>query len=193
MTKPMTSWVGENLNLYGRALTLSNNVWVRGHTFSRVLKGSFSLTLVMHSTSRNSTLDSFSRVHVHIVHILDSLFFIPFVKPTSHQLSSYIFQMDPSSCFYIGYVDGASHHSRNLASTAWALFTPMHTLIHSSGVCVGSATNNQVEYDVVIGLLADALDHHICHLHVCLDSQLLIMQLNDIYHVHNPILFRKYL
>jgi hypothetical protein len=68
----MTSLVEKLLNLYGKAFTLLNNVWVRGHTFSRVLKASFSLTLEMSSTSINSTLDSFSRVPMHIVHRLDS-------------------------------------------------------------------------------------------------------------------------
>lgn len=45
----------------------------------------------------------------------------------------------------------------------------------------------------MIGLLFVALDHHILHLHVCLDSLLLVMQLNGIYHVRNAVLFRKYL
>ena len=43
------------------------------------------------------------------------------------------------------------------------------------------------------GLLADALSHRIIHLHVHLDSLLLVMQLNGFYRVHNPILFRRYL
>jgi hypothetical protein len=51
----------------------------------------------------------------------------------------------------------------------------------------------RIAYDVVIGLLVDALEHRIHHLHVCLDSQLLIMKLNNVYHVLNPCLFIKYL
>ena len=43
------------------------------------------------------------------------------------------------------------------------------------------------------GLLVDALSHRILHLHVHLDSLLLVMQLNGVYRVHNPILFRCYL
>ena len=69
----------------------------------------------------------------------------------------------------------------------------MHTLVLSNGVCIGTATNNQDEYDAVRGLLADALFHRILHLHVRLDSLLLVRQLNGIYHVHNPVLFRCYL
>ena len=61
------------------------------------------------------------------------------------------------------------------------------------GVCIGNATNNQAEYDAVRGLLADALSHRILHLHIRLDSLLLVLQINGVYRVHNPILFRQYL
>ena len=101
--------------------------------------------------------------------------------------------MDPSSILYIDYVDGASHFSWNLASTTWAIFTPLHSLVLSNGICIGSATNNQEKYDAVIGFLVDSLDHRILHIHVRLDSLLLLMPLNGIYHVHNHVLFRKYL
>ena len=60
-------------------------------------------------------------------------------------------------------------------------------------MCIGTTTNNQAEYDVVYGLLADSLSHHILQLHVHLDSLILVMQLNGVHHVHNPILFRHYL
>ena len=46
-------------------------------------------------------------------------------------------------------------------------------------------------YAVVTGLLVDAPEHRIHHLHVCLDSQLIITQLNDVYHVLNPCLYHK--
>lgn len=57
-------------------------------------------------------------------------------------------------------------------------------------MCIGSATNYQAKYDVVIGLLVDSLPHHILHLHVHLDALLLFMQLNGEYHVHNQVVFR---
>lgn len=101
--------------------------------------------------------------------------------------------MDPSSTLYIGHANSASRFSQNLALAASAILTPLHTLVLSNGVCIGYATNNQVEYDAMIGLLVDALAHHILHLHVHLDSLLLVMQLNGVYHVHNQVLFRKYL
>ena len=101
--------------------------------------------------------------------------------------------MDLPSTPYIDFSDGASHYSKNLASTGWAIFTPLQALVLSNGVCIGTATNNQAEYDAVRGLLANALSHRILHLHVRLDSLLLVMKLNGVYHVHNHILFRRYL
>ena len=101
--------------------------------------------------------------------------------------------MDLPSTPYIGYADGASLYSWNLASAGWAIFTPFHSLVLSNDVCIGTATNNQAEYDAVRGLLADALSHRICHLHVFLYFMLLVMKLNGVYRVHNPILFRRYL
>ena len=58
---------------------------------------------------------------------------------------------------------------------------------------MGFATNNQTGYDTMIDLLVDALAHRILHLHVFLDSLILVMQLNGVYHVHNQVLFRKHL
>ena len=101
--------------------------------------------------------------------------------------------MDLLSTPYIGFADGASHYSKNLASTRWAIFTPLHSLVLLNGACIGISTNNQAKYDAVRGLLVDSISHRILHLHVHLDSLLLVMQLNGVYHVHNPILFRRYL
>jgi ribonuclease HI len=101
--------------------------------------------------------------------------------------------MPPPSAFHIGYTDGASCWTQNLASTTWALYTPSHELLHSSGICLGSATNNQAEYTAIIGLLSKARSRHIRHLSVLLDSQLVVLQLNNVYRVRDPYLFRKYL
>ena len=99
--------------------------------------------------------------------------------------------MTPPPSYHIGYTDDASHWTQNLASAAWALYTRSHEMLHSSDICLGSATNNQAEYIVVIGLLADAQHHHIRHLSVFLDSQLVVLQLNNVYHVRDPFPFRK--
>lgn len=112
---------------------------------------------------------------------------------SSHMFPCGTFQMDPPSTPYIGYADGASCYSQNLASTAWAIFTPLHSPVMSNSVCIGATTNNQAEYDAAIGFLANALDRRILHLHVHLYSLFLFMQLNGVYRGHNPIVFRRYL
>jgi ribonuclease HI len=101
--------------------------------------------------------------------------------------------MLPPLAYHIGYADDASRWTQNLALVAWALYTPSHEMLHSSSLCLGSVTNNQTEYTTVIGLLADAQHHRICHLSVFLDSQLVVLQLNNVYRVRDPFLFHKYL
>jgi ribonuclease HI len=99
--------------------------------------------------------------------------------------------MLPPLAYHINYIDGANHWTQNLASAAWALHTPSHEMLHLSGICLGSATNNQDEYTTVIGLLVDAQHHRIRHLIIFLDSQLVVLQLNNVYCVRDPCLFRK--
>ena len=101
--------------------------------------------------------------------------------------------MDLTLCQYIGFADKASRWSPNLTSAAWVIYSPLHDLIHIDGICVGTTTNNQEEYDGFNGLLAIALQLGIHHLDVFLDSQLLVSQLNNYYRVCDPYLFRKFL
>jgi ribonuclease HI len=101
--------------------------------------------------------------------------------------------MLPSPAYHIDYADGANRWTQNLALAAWALYTPSHEMLHSSDICLGPATKNQAKYTTVIGLLVDTQRHHIRHLSIFLDSQLVVLQLNNVYHVRDPCLFRKYL
>jgi ribonuclease HI len=94
---------------------------------------------------------------------------------------------------FIGYADGASRHTRRLASAAWVIFTPQGQLLSSGEICLGDTTNNVVEYSAVIELLRDALSLGISHLRVYLDAQLVVSQLNRIYCVHDPTLHRRFL
>ena len=104
-----------------------------------------------------------------------------------------LLQMDHTSDRYLRFAYGASRWQPNLASVAWVIYSPSHELIHIDGICVGTATNSQVEYDGVNGLLATALQIGIHHLDVFLDSQLLVSQLNNYNRVRDPWLFRKFL
>jgi hypothetical protein len=46
---------------------------------------------------------------------------------------------------YIGFVDGATHSTQNLASVSWAIYAPIDELIILHGVFLGRATNNIAE------------------------------------------------
>jgi hypothetical protein len=72
--------------------------------------------------------------------------------------------MSESSLPHIGFTDGTICSTQNLASVAWAIYTPTNELITLRGVCLGRATNNIAEYSVVIELLIDAILLSIRHL-----------------------------
>ena len=101
--------------------------------------------------------------------------------------------MSSHSLSYVGYADGASRHTRHIASAAWVLYTPESNLLGSGGIFLGNATNNVAEYMSVIQLLTEAASRDISNLVVRLDSQLIIMQLNNHYHVRHLVLLRYFL
>ena len=101
--------------------------------------------------------------------------------------------MSESSLPYIGFTDGASRSTQNLASAAWTIYTPTNELVSLRGVCLGHATNNIAEYSVVIELLVDVISFGIRHLVVWLDSQLVVLQLSNIYSIRSPTLLWVYL
>ena len=84
---------------------------------------------------------------------------------------------------HIGFADGASRHTSNLASVAWVIYSPSGQLVAAGGACLGAASNNVAEYRAVIELLWDALSRGITQLEVLLDSQLVVSQLNRAYQV----------
>ena len=95
--------------------------------------------------------------------------------------------------WFIGFADGSSHHTCNLASAAWVIYSSSGQLVSSGGACLGPASNNVVEYRAVIEILWDALSRGITQLEVRLDSQLVVSQLNRAYQVQNPILLRHFM
>ena len=79
-----------------------------------------------------------------------------------------------SSEMYLGFADGTSRHTCNLASTAWVIYSPSRQLVSAGGACLGPASNNVAKYRAIIELLWDALSHGITQLEVHLDSQLVV-------------------
>ena len=57
---------------------------------------------------------------------------------------------------FYGFADGACHHTLNLASATWVLYSPAEDLVSSGAVCIGPTTKNIAEYELVIGLLTEA-------------------------------------
>ena len=97
------------------------------------------------------------------------------------------------SSIYIGFVDGASCHTQHSASAAWVIYTPMGQVLSSGGVCLRPSSNNVAEYSAIIELLRDAISHGVLSLEVRLDSELVVSQLNGLYHVRDPTLLRRFL
>ena len=82
---------------------------------------------------------------------------------------------------FIAFIDGASHHTCNLALVTWVIYTPTGQLVTSGGAFLGPYTNNMDEYSVVNELLRDTTLHGITCLEVRLDSQLVVSPLNGDY------------
>ena len=93
---------------------------------------------------------------------------------------------------FYGFADGACHHTLNLASAAWVLYSPVEDLVSSGAVFLGPATNNIAEYEAVIGLLTEAASQDVHDLVVLMDSQLLVYHLNHVYTIRNPVLLHLF-
>lgn len=61
------------------------------------------------------------------------------------------------------------------------------------GIFIGCSTNNMVEYSVVIKLFHVSISHVIHHLVVRLDSQLMVLHLNNVYSVRSPAMLPMFL
>ena len=65
--------------------------------------------------------------------------------------------MSIESSVYVGFADGASHYTQNLASVAWVIYTAMGQVLSSGGVFSWPSSNNVAEYSAIIELLCDAI------------------------------------
>ena len=98
--------------------------------------------------------------------------------------------MSIDSFLYIGFADGASHHTQHLASVVWVIYTPTVQVLSSGGVCLQPSSNNVAEYSVIIELLWVSISHGVLSLEIHLDSQLVVSQLNGLYRIRDPTLLR---
>ena len=88
---------------------------------------------------------------------------------------------------FYSFVDGAFYHTLNLTLASWVLYSPAKYLVSSEAVCIGPATNNIVEYEVVIGLLTEAASQYFLDLVVLMDSQLVVCHLNHVYTIRKAV------
>ena len=93
---------------------------------------------------------------------------------------------------FYGFADGAYHHTLNLSSTAWVLYSLAQYLVSLDAVCIGPTTNNIIKYQAVIGLLTEAASQEIHDLVVFMYSQLVVCHLNHVYTIRNPTLLHLF-
>ena len=72
--------------------------------------------------------------------------------------------------WFVGFTDGDSRHTCNMASVAWVIYAPSGQLVSSCGASFGLATSNMDEYSEAIELLWDATLHGITRFEVRLES-----------------------
>ena len=66
----------------------------------------------------------------------------------------------------------------------------MGQVLSSGGICLCPSSKNVAEYSAIIELLRDAISHGVLSLEVRIDSELVVSQLNGLYHVRDPTLLR---
>ena len=101
--------------------------------------------------------------------------------------------MSTSLQTYIGFADGACRSTQNISSAAWVIYSPFDELVSMHGVSLGQTTNNIAEYSAVIELLSESISFGIWSMIVRLDSELVVLQLNRVYAIRNPVLLRLFL
>ena len=101
--------------------------------------------------------------------------------------------MSKSLQTYIGFVDGACRSTQNISSADWVIYSPTDELVSMHGVSLGQTMNNVAKYITVIKLLSGAISFGIRRLIVRLDSKLIVLHLNRVYAIKNPMLLRLFL
>ena len=134
---------------------LSSIIWERGHTSSLILKVASWKTPITGYIERGF-MHNLTGPYVHCA-IDFSPFCFNFFEKDPHGLFPWTYQMDSYPTIYVGYSDDISRYLINLSSATWVMYSPVNALIHISVECIGESTNNHAKYNVLIGILNDAL------------------------------------
>ena len=137
-------------------------------------------SLGMGSTSKN-TMHDFSAKAGYCILLYSFAYLGIFLIVIGFVIGFHFFwQMLIESSTYIGFTNGASHHTQHSSSTTWVIYTPMGQVLSSGGVCLWPSSNNVVEYSAIIELLQNVISHGVLSLEVRLDSELVVSQLNGL-------------
>ncbi|MFA9417555.1 ribonuclease HI [Natrinema sp. HArc-T2] len=88
------------------------------------------------------------------------------------------------------YFDGGSRGNPGPAAIGWVIVTG-DGIVAEDGETIGTATNNQAEYDALIAGLEAARDYGYDEIHVRGDSELIVKQVRGEYDTNNPELREK--
>ncbi|WP_440764484.1 ribonuclease HI [Natronorubrum sp. DTA7] len=88
------------------------------------------------------------------------------------------------------YFDGACRGNPGPAATGWVIVSG-DGIVAEGGDRIGTATNNQAEYEALIAALEAASDYGFDELHVRGDSELIVKQVRGEYDTNNPELREK--
>ena len=90
------------------------------------------------------------------------------------------------------FTDGGARGNPGPAAIGGVLLDPTGKKIEEYAVYLGTATNNQAEYQALKHGLSVAKKHHITHLTCYLDSELVVRQMNREYKVKDPSLAKLF-
>ena len=88
------------------------------------------------------------------------------------------------------YFDGGSRGNPGPAAIGWVIVTG-DGIVAENGETIGTATNNQAEYEALIAGLEAARDYGYDEVHVRGDSELIVKQVRGEYDTNNPELREK--
>lgn len=91
------------------------------------------------------------------------------------------------------YSDGASRGNPGISAIAFMILTEDGRLLKRYSRYVGVRTNNQAEYEALISALESASNLTDQEVTCCMDSELVVKQLNGEYQVRNPKLKTSWL
>ena len=147
----------------------------------------------MGSTLRSTMLEIQLRLVTYMLLYSLCIIFVPMQCYQFVGMLPILCKMLTKSSIYLGFAHSASHHSQNLVSFAWVIYTPQGQLVSLVCVYLQPSSNNVVEYSILIEILCNIILNVIQYLEVLLDSLLVVSQLNCMYRIRYPMLLTRFL